>query len=198
MDYDALLKAVSEEPEHLYRTERGSTYAHYKDNTTVRNRSGAAHKDTSTGVQPRSGKTVYMNPQDVNRVAGIFQNAEVGTKFVPVSYDKETKTGKVALMLTDDYGPKKAGTVLHEATFTTRPSVGVNPVEIFKSESPKGEGGRGIHWGNKITEVRGIGGGSRDLQLGADLDPKAMMKKYAKGGTVQMPPSYSQGSWKLI
>ena len=198
MDYDALLKASSDEPEHMYRTERGSVYAHYKDNSTVRNRSGKSHKDTSVGLQPRSGKTVYLDPKDVNRMAGVFQNAEIGTKFVPISYDKETRTGKVALMLTDDYGPKKAGSVLHEVPFTTRPVVGVNPVEIYRSESPKGESGRGVHWGNKITEVRGMGGGSRDLQLGADLDPKAMMKKYAGGGAIQMPQTYSVGNWKLI
>jgi hypothetical protein len=198
MDYEALLKASSDEPEHMYRTERGSTYAHYKDNTTVRNRSGAAHKDTSTGVQPRSGKTIYMDPKDVNRMAGVFQNSEMATKFVPSSYDKETGIGKGSLVLTEDYGPKKAGTILHEASFTMRPSVGANPVEIFRSESPKGDSGRGIHWGNKITEVRGMGGGSRDLQLGADLDPKAMMKKYAGGGAIQMPQTYSDGNWKLI
>jgi hypothetical protein len=197
MDYEAF-KEIKEEPVHTYKTERGSTYAHYKDNTTVRNRSGEKHKDTSTGLQARSGRTVYMDPQDVNRMAGVFQNAEMATKFVPSSYDKETKTGKVGLVLTEDYGPKKAGTVLYEAPFTTRPSVGANPVEIYRSESPKGDSGRGIHWGNRITEVRGVGGGSRDLQLGADLDPKAMMKKYASGGAIKMPADYSTGNWKLI
>lgn len=198
MDYDALLKAVNEEPEHMFRTERGSVYGHYKDNTTVRNRSGEKHRDTSTGVQPRSGKTVYLQPNDVSRIGGLFQNAELATKFVPTSYDKETGTGKVGLILMEDYGPKKAGTVLHEAGFTTKPQVGLNPVEIYRSESPKGESGRGVHWGNRITEVRGVGGGSRDLQLGADLDPKAMMKKYAEGGAIQMPADYSMGNWKLI
>ena len=95
-------------------------------------------------------------------------------------------------------GQKKAGTVIHEANFTTKPAVGLAPVEIYRSESPKGDSGKGIHWGNKITEVRGMGGGSREMQLGADLDPKSMMKKYAKGGAVNMPQEYSTGSWKLI
>jgi hypothetical protein len=198
MDYETILKSAADQPEYMYRTERGSTYGHYKDNTTVRNRSGDKHRDATTGLQPRSGKTVYLDPSDVNRIAGLFQNADMATKFVPMSYDKETKSGKVGLVLAEDFGPKKAGSVLQEASFTTAPKVGLNPVEIYKSESPKGESGRGVHWGNKITEIRGMGGGSRDLQLGSDLDPKAMMRKYASGGAVKMPQSYSSGSWKLI
>lgn len=198
MDYESILKAANEQPEYLYRTERGSAYGHFKDNTTIRNRSSEKHRDTTTGIQPRSGKTVYLNPADVNRVAGLFQNADMATRFVPMSYDPEAKAGKVGLVLAEDFGPKKAGTVLHEASFTTVPKTGLNPVEIYKSDSPRGESGRGVHWGNRITEVRGMGGGSRDLQLGADLDPKAMMRKYAGGGTVQMPQDYSVGSWKLI
>lgn len=198
MDYESILKVAGEEPEYMYRTERGSAYGHFKGNTTIRNRSGEKHKDKSTGIQPRSGKTVYLQPNDVNKISGIFQNPEMSTKFIPTSYDQESKSGKVGLVLAEDFGPKKAGTVLHETSFTTVPKVGLNPVEIYKSESPRGDSGMGVHWGNKITEIRGMGGGSRDLQLGADLDPKAMMKKYAGGGAVKMPQEYSAGSWKLI
>jgi hypothetical protein len=82
MDYDNILKTVGETPERMYATERGSTYAHYKDNTSVRNRSGAKHLDTSTGMQPRSGKTVYLSPEEVKRVGGLFQNVEMATKFI--------------------------------------------------------------------------------------------------------------------
>ena len=85
-------------------------------------------------------------------MAGLYQNAELGTKFVPVMEDGKP-TGKVALQLTDDYGPKKAGTTLMEAPYSTKPSVGKNPVEIYGSESPIGSSGRNIHWGNAITEV---------------------------------------------
>lgn len=196
MDYEAF-KEIKEEPVHTYRTERGSTYAHYKDNTTVRNRSGEKHKDTSTGLQARSGKTVYMDPKDVNRMAGVFQNTEMATKFVPSSYDKETGIGKGSLVLTEDYGPRKAGTVLHEAPFTMRPNVGANPVEIYRSESPKGDSGRGIHWGNKIVE---LGGGRASAMPTSSSMLREMnpQKLYAKGGAVHMPSSYSDGSWKLI
>jgi len=162
----------------MFRTSRGSTYAHFPDATTVRNRSGAAHSDVSEGVQPRSGKTVFMNPKDVDSMAGIFQNTEMATKLVP-EFDKVGKaTGRVILQLTENYGPRKAGEVLHTAPYTTKPSVGQNPVEIYKSVSPMGDAGRGVHFGNSITEVMPARG-------------------YKGGGTV-MPEQYSQGRWSLI
>jgi len=201
MDYDTILNTVGEEPEHMYKTERGSTYAHYKDNTTVRNRSGAAHKDKSEGLQPRSGRTVYMHPDDVNKMAGMYQNSELSTAFKPTSYDKETKTGKVALTHAEDYGPKKAGSVIHEAHFTTKPAVGLNPVEIYRSESPKGDSGKGIHWGNKIIEMGGGRASGRASSMGGagsllrEMNPQ---KLYKKGGAVKMPQEYTDGNWRLI
>jgi hypothetical protein len=212
MDYETLLNAIGEEPEYLFKTERGSSYAHYPDNSTVRNRSGAGHRDTTEGLQPRSGKTIYMDPRDVDKVAGLFQNPELGTAFKPTEYDKETKSGKAALTFTEDFGPKKAGTVVQEVTFTTVPRRGYAPVEINRSESPVGDTGRGIHWGTTITEVlakdRGRSGGSparvpmgggapstgaKDLH---SLNPLALYR--AVGGPIPMPNTYSQGGWKLI
>lgn len=207
MDYDTILKTIGEEPEYLFRTSRGSAYAHYPDNSTVRNRSGAAHKDPTTGLQPRSGKTVYMSPEDVNRMAGLFQSSELATQFRPTSYDKESKQGVAALTYTEDYGPRKAGSTIHQAQFTTVPQKGLIPVEINRSESPRGDSGRGIHWGTPITEVvprgsmgRGVVGTPAQMRGGAgstirDLN---MQKLMAGGGAVKMPDSYSQGSWKLI
>jgi hypothetical protein len=55
--------------------------------------------------------------------------------------------------------------------------------------------------GGKKTSGGGSGGASssaREMQLGSELDPKAMMKKYAGGGAIQMPQTYSDGNWKLI
>lgn len=207
MDYETILQAIGEDPEYLYKTERGSAYAHYADNSTVRNRSSANHRDPTEGLQPRSGKTVYMSPQDVDRVAGLFQNAELGTEFKPVGYDKDSKTGTANLSLTDDYGPKKAGTTLHSAPFTTVPTKGMIPVEINKSESPIGSSGRGIHWGTKITEVipRGTGGGGMGgagprgggaAGVLQQLNPNRL--NFAQGG-IAMPDGYrAGGNWKLI
>jgi hypothetical protein len=154
MEYDPLFSLPTgiEDIESVFKTGRGSTYAHHADTTTTRNRSGANHTDKSTGIQQRSGKTIYMNPNDVNKVAGIYQNSEMATKLVPV-LDNGKPTGQVALQLTEDYGPRKAGSTLVQASYATKPAVGLNPVEIFGSESPMGSSGRNIHFGNAITEV---------------------------------------------
>jgi hypothetical protein len=165
-DYDSLfnLPTGTEDISSVFKTGRGSTYAHHTDNTTTRNRSGENHRDTSTGVQARSGKTIFMDPKDVNNIAGLYQNAEMGTKFVPV-LENGKPTGNVALQLMEDYGPKKAGTNLFQAPYKVQPEVGLNPVEIYGSESPVGSSGKNIHWGNSITEVhpkperlKGLGG----------------------------------------
>jgi len=154
MSYDPLFSLPSgvDDIESVFKTARGSTYAHHADTTSTRNRSGANHTDKSTGIQQRSGRTIYMSPDAVNSIAGLYQNAEMATKFVPVM-ENGKPTGKVTLQLTEDYGPKKAGTVLATAPYATKPAVGMNPVELFGSESPIGSSGRNIHFGNAITEV---------------------------------------------
>ena len=155
MNYDELFKLPTgiEDIESVFKTERGSTYAHHADATTTRNRSGQKHKDTTTGIQPRSGKTVFMSPADVSVLGGLFQNPDMATKVVPSVGPNGKPTGKAQVVLLQDYGPRKAGSVLTEVPYTTKPQVGLAPVEIFKSESPIGDAGRGIHFGNKITEV---------------------------------------------
>jgi len=154
VSYDPLFNLPTgvEDIESVFKTGRGSTYAHHADTTTTRNRSSANHTDKSTGIQQRSGKTIYMDPADVNKVAGIYQNSEMATKFVPV-LENGKPTGQVALQLMEDYGPRKAGSTLAQAPYSTKPAVGMNPVEIWGSESPIGSSGRNIHFGNAITEV---------------------------------------------
>lgn len=153
MDYEPLLKLP--DVESVFRTERGSTYAYQLDAngqpTTIRNRSGAQHRDTTTGLQPRSGRTVFVAPEHVGKL-GIFQNPDMATRFVPVIQDGKP-TGYARLELTEDYGPRKAGSTLATVPYTTKPDVGMHPVEVWRSESPIGDSGRGIHFGNKITEV---------------------------------------------
>lgn len=155
MDYDPLFKLPTghEDIESVFRTGRGSTYVYHVNNTTTRNRSGEQHKDKTTGIQPRSGKTVFMAEPDVLRVAGLFQNPDMATKLVPI-LDKDGKgTGKAKLELLEDYGPRKAGSILTIVDYKLKPEVGLAPVEIYSSESPIGDSGRNIHFGNRITEV---------------------------------------------
>jgi len=155
-EYDPLFQLPSgtDDIESVFKTGRGSTYAHHSDATTTRNRSGENHRDTRTGIQQRSGKTVFVSPEHVNSFAGLFQNPDMATQLLP-ELDKSGKpTGQVQLVLTEDYGPRKAGSVLYTAPYTTKPAVGLNPVEIYASQSPLNDAGRGVHFGNAITEVQ--------------------------------------------
>ena len=154
MEYDPLFKLPTgvDDIESVFKTARGSTYAHHGDRTTTGNREPSNQKGTGAKIQNRSGKTIYMDPKHVNQVAGLFQNTEMATKFVPI-LENGKETGKVALQLTEDYGPKKAGTTLVQVPYTTKPAVGLNPVEIWGSQSPVGSSGGNIHFGNAITEV---------------------------------------------
>jgi len=154
MEYDPLFKLPTgvDDIESVFKTARGSTYAHHADATTTGNREPSNQKGTGPKIQNRSGKTIYMDPKHVNQVAGLYQNAEMATKFVPI-FENGKETGKVALQLTEDYGPKKAGTTLVQVPYTTKPSVGLNPVEIWGSQSPIGSSGGNVHFGNAITEV---------------------------------------------
>ena len=154
-DYESLFKLPSgnEDIESVFKTGRGSTYAHHSDNTTTRNRSGVGHQDKSTGIQSRSGKTVFLDSKAINSLAGIYQNAEMATRLVPDLDAKGKPTGRVNLQLMEDYGPRKAGTVIGSAPYKLKPEVGLAPMEVYGSESPKGSSGSNIHFGNAITEV---------------------------------------------
>jgi hypothetical protein len=200
MDYEPLEKLPG--VTHLFETERGSTYAHHDDTTTTRNRSSANHTDKTEGMQPRSGRTVYMTPTAATNIAGVFQNPEMGTRFVPVMDAEGKPTGRAALELTEKFGPKEAGTRLGTAPYETKPAVGLTPVEIMNSNSPKGDSGRGIHFGTKITNVRPVGGGGGGGSGASGSDMKFMKgignlpnPTYKSGGSVDKP---IEGNWKLI
>lgn len=205
MDYEPF-KDMSDVT-HLFRTERGSTYAQTPEGQTIRNRSGEKHTDKSTGLQPKSGKTVYMDKNSTTTLAGWLQNADSATKLVP-EFDADGKpTGKANVVLTEDYGPRKAGSVVASGSYTTTPAKGLYPVEIMRSESPVGDRARGIHFGNAITEVierappkpsGGGGSGTVGVPLGRgtnqsgggggrpdNLNPLSLQKLMATGGMVE-------------
>ena len=155
MDYESLLKLKTgiEDIEFLFKTARGSTYAHHADTTTTGFREPSNQKNTGSKIQPRSGKTIYIDSNDAKELASLYQNVDRATKFVPVIKDGK-ETGKVALVNTENYGPQKAGTVIATAPYLTKPVVGMSPVEIWGSESPMGSSGSNIHFGTAITEVQ--------------------------------------------
>ena len=136
-----------------FTTNRGSTYELFDDATTQRNRSGVGHKDTSTGLQPVSNKTVFVDKEGLVDVGGIFQNPDIATRLNPVFDDKGNITS-MAVDLTEDFGPRRAGERIAEVPVTTQPAVGKYPVEIMSPESPRGSSGRGVHFGSEIIDVQ--------------------------------------------
>ena len=127
-----------------FKTKKGSTYEVKEGNTTVRDKAARPEHPGESGVQPQSVKTIYMPRSELEKFAGVHQNPDMPTEFIPTGPDT------AALRLTEDWGPRKAGEILQgtEVKFTLEPEVGLNPVEILDFRSP-----RGIHFGNEITEV---------------------------------------------
>jgi hypothetical protein len=205
--------------EYMFRTSRGSAYAHMPNSTTIRNRSGANHTDTSTGIQPASTKTLYMDPKAATAAGSWLQDESTATRLTPEIKDGKF-TGYALVQMAEDhyvpkskYGPeinRKAGETVSRIPVSLKPDVGLHPVEIYgSSESPKGSKARNIHFGNQITEIipKGaspsrslpipIGGGG--FRPGQDTIQHSLNPlKMAAGGAIQMPSSYSQGNWKLI
>ena len=141
-----------------FKTSKGSTYEATSDNTTVRNKASRPEHPGEGGIQPESSKTIFMPKSELNKFAGIHQNPDIGTEFVPIS---ETRA---ALKYTNDFGPHKKGDIVGgtEVEFTLKPEIGLSPVEILNHKHSNG-----IHFGNEIT----------DIEL-----PKET-KNYNKGGT---------------
>ena len=141
-----------------FKTSKGSTYEATSDNTTVRNKASRPEHPGEGGIQPESSKTIFMPESELNKFAGIHQNPDIGTEFVPIS---ETRA---ALKYTNDFGPHKKGDIVGgtEVEFTLKPEIGLSPVEILNHKHSNG-----IHFGNEIT----------DIEL-----PKET-KNYNKGGT---------------
>lgn len=197
--------------ESMFRTSRGSTYAHMPDGTTIRNRSAENHADTTTGLQPASTKTLYMDPKATNAVGSWIQDERTATRLVPEIKDGKF-TGHALVQMAEDHEiPKskwnpegkvyKAGETVSKVPVALQPAVGMHPVEIYgSSESPKGSKARNIHFGNAITEIlegglgqkpiRGAGSstglGGRSPGAGNELNMLNPLK-LAKGGMIVKP-----------
>lgn len=156
----------------------GSTYAHFEDQTTQRNRSGKNHVDKTEGMQPRTVKTIYVNPQAINVLGSWLEDERYSTRLDPVLDEKGKQTGRARVVAVEPFAQQKhkvvggkfipegahktysAGHVLAEVPYERSPAKGLHPVEIYDPNSPKGvkASRRGIHFGSKITEVieRGV------------------------------------------
>ena len=165
-----------------FTTSRGSTYELFDDASTQRNRSGVGHKDTSTGLQPVSNKTVFVDKEGLVYVGGIFQNPDIATRLNPV-FDAKGNITSMTVDLTEDFGPRRAGERMAEVPVTTRPAVGKYPVEIMSPESPRGSSGRGVHFGSEIIDVQ-----PQTPKAGQASRKSNDLKKYKSGGSIERNP----------
>jgi len=145
--YSSVVKSSPEIPTALFRTSSGSTYAQYKNQTSTRDKKERKEHPGEFGIQPRSGRTVFMDKDAANQILGVHENPEIPTRFTP------TGEGKAALVYTGApgaFGSYKPGDVLRgsEVDFSLTPKKGLHPIEIWNPESP-----RGVHFGNEITHV---------------------------------------------
>jgi len=161
-----------------------SLYAHLDDITTQAFREPSNRAGTGYKMQEQSGKTVFV--KDTEDLIRAFKNKDTHTEIVP------TKNRTLQVVAQEPgksmwFGDFKKGQVLTEVPFEITPKVGFHPVEVNKYMvdgvdpliSPIGSSGRGVHFGSEIIETT----------------PNT---KYAQGGAIKMPDSYSNGSWKLI
>lgn len=125
-----------------FTTAKGSTYIIHEDGTTTRNKSfHPEHGEADQGVQPRSEKTFYVSPEDADKLS-LFQTQGGKKSIEPVGTD-----GHWGVKYLDgkDAGKFEKRTVVKPSE---TPETGTTPVEIFN-------GGKTVHFGNPITEVRG-------------------------------------------
>lgn len=150
-DYSKVKGTISNAT-HYYTTAKGSTYAHGSDNTSVRFKAPRMEKGQMKGgkLEPRSSRTVFMEPEYAQRMAEVYQSEGQKPRFVP----HPDKPGHAAIVRGVDYGPHKAGTIIRggEAPYSTTPRVGLSPVEHI----PAGEGRYHAHFGHAITHVEKV------------------------------------------
>lgn len=138
--------------ETTFKTERGSTYAQFADKGTIRNRSGAKHTDATTGLQPKSYKTFFVDEQALNNIGPAFQFSDAEVRMDP-EVDANGKLTGIHLTYPKGYGPIEPGRQFMRVPASTEPQVGMYPVEIYNNVSPVGDSGSGVHFGTKIIEV---------------------------------------------
>ena len=118
------LKSKDDVPVSTYTTAKGSTYEQYSDATTTRNRAYRPSDDVrgeDSGLQPRSGKTVYMSREAIDEFGPMFQNTEIPSSFVPLPGNK------AKLVLRENFGPRPAGSDLtRELDFSLAPEKGLH------------------------------------------------------------------------
>lgn len=125
----------------IFKTAKGSVYTLYEDGSTVRDKSyHPEHGEADVGIKEKSDKTYFIRPEDVYNLDIVIAEGLPGTPVVA-----EFEPGKIGVKYIDG---KHAGKFINGTVTKVfdSPDVGLSPFEVW-------QGGRKIHFGNKITEV---------------------------------------------
>ena len=147
-----------------FKTGRGSVYRWYGDHT-MRNRSAAEHSDKTTGLQPASTKTIFLDETNKDIVRTYMGSLGDDISIKPDG----PNTAKI--IRNKAYGRLEPG-VITKINYISEPQKGLYPFEIGSADSPAGQplnliretyrmGNNksdevrilGQHMGNVITEV---------------------------------------------
>lgn len=165
----AIIQAVSGEPVNVqpivnsyreeivgYTTAKGSTYLVDPDGRTTRDKAARPEHPGDSGPQPKSDATYYVTEREAN-LLGEFQT-QGGKRSIGQMSD-----GRIGVRYEEG---KNAGKFERRTVVAPRrePEVGLIPVEVWK-------GGKRVHFGNKITEVRRTRGTAQSIQGRETVDP---------------------------
>lgn len=136
-----------------FTTAKGSTYTVHEDGTTTRDkaaRSDVGHEGDS-GIKPRTERTVYVEENAARlSAAGLNGLGEQGARVV-IKDDKAT-------LLTWNERENRWGASPSSRNISVfdKPAAGLYPLELWKrsDDVPGYEAYRGMHAGNKITDIR--------------------------------------------
>lgn len=128
-----------------FKTAKGSTYDLHEDGTTTRNKSlHAGHDPKDVGLKPRSERTLYVDPEFAREI-GMWNTSSSGHKRIVVRGDELLMTSRNLAS-----GKQGLDKTINSAKFSTSPTIGSAPVELWKSGA---EGFAGNHPGNPITDI---------------------------------------------
>lgn len=133
-----------EKPVVAFRTEKGSTYTVHEDGTTTRVKSyHPEHGVKDQGEQPRSRRTVYVDPKEAQRLA----LPEGGDWYLQISPD-----GISVVRISKD---GTIGKPIETVAYSETPQIGMAPVELFGMIThPDGRVAYNtLHLGNKISHL---------------------------------------------
>lgn len=164
--YQELLKALgnTDDIEYLFKTMRprdsaypGSFYAQHAENRSSGFREPSNKPGTGHSLQPKSYRTLYLDPKAADRVQSWFHDENLSTYAIPET-GKDGKPSGHLLIKSAEKQPYNKTTlekdqILTRVPYSKLPVVGYHPLEFgYAAASPRGSTGD-VHFGNPITEV---------------------------------------------